>query len=291
MGRYSIYKNEIMNDNRSKKFNFLDDSRKYYVYRISDNKGNSYYGSRISQKDDIYEDLLNYCSSTRDKERKKHILENKDNYKFKVIKTFSNRDEMIIYESFLHFYFNVKDNKNFWNKSNQSPFGVFFRKDIWKDEKFLLKMSKIRKDIWNRKGYKESQSKKLKERHADPIYKEKFRNKMTQVNKDLDKRKKAGDKIKENWKDPKFRKKAMANRPSKKIPYILLKDNKVIKEYNSRDELSKQENISLYVIREIIKNNKIIDIDIMTPKQKKKMQNLHGIKIMKKEDYETNKSN
>ena len=48
---------------------------------------------------------------------------NKERYKLKIIKVFNNPGDKILYEAFLHQYFNVKLHNNFWNESNQTPFG------------------------------------------------------------------------------------------------------------------------------------------------------------------------
>ena len=119
---YSIYKKEVLQDCRSSKLTFKPDGRKYYVYRITDltrTNEEHYYGSRISKKENIIEDFWEYKTSSK----YNIISENRDNYKLKIIKVFDNAGDMIIYESFLHQYFNVKEHNNFWNKSNQLPWG------------------------------------------------------------------------------------------------------------------------------------------------------------------------
>jgi len=109
-----------MADERSKKFKFLNDGRKYYVYRASDYNGLHYYGSRISKENNIIKDFWKYGTSS---DRKQVILENSELYKVKIIKEFDNSDDMYIYESYLHRCFDVKDNDIFWNGANQTPFG------------------------------------------------------------------------------------------------------------------------------------------------------------------------
>jgi len=118
---FRIYKHKIMIDGRSKIFDFLVDGRKYYVYRITDiNTNESYYGSRASKNKDLITDFWGYGTSSK---RKHSILNNSINYKLKIIKEFDNYDDMIIYESFLHWYFNVKSHSVFFNEANQTPFG------------------------------------------------------------------------------------------------------------------------------------------------------------------------
>lgn len=122
MSRYSIYKNIILEDERSKilRFNKVD-NRFHYVYRITEIKTKKhYYGSRTSIKEPLL-DLINYGTSSK---RKLDIINNPENYKFKIIKVFDNSGDKMLYESFLHQYFNVKEKDNrFWNKSNQTPWG------------------------------------------------------------------------------------------------------------------------------------------------------------------------
>lgn len=106
---------------RDRKLNFnTTDDRSYYVYRVTHiGDSVSYYGSRICKATITpIEDLLKYCTSSK---RKNHILCNKEQYKFKVIKVFNNYADMICYESFLHQYFDVKLNSKFFNEANQLP--------------------------------------------------------------------------------------------------------------------------------------------------------------------------
>lgn len=121
MTKYSIYKKKIMEDPRSEKINFKTDGRVYYVYRISDIEDKKhYYGYHIQVLDDIIEDLKSYGTSGK---KKKLILENKDRFKFKIIKIFKSPGDAIMFESFLHQYFDVKNHNKFFNYSNQTPFG------------------------------------------------------------------------------------------------------------------------------------------------------------------------
>jgi len=119
--RYTIYKNQILLNNKSSIFDFQVDGRVYYTYRITDvTTGEHYYGSRIKVKETILDDFWFYCTSSK---RKHLIKENKSNYKVKIIKIFNNLDDMYIFESFLHQKLDVKNNDCFWNQSNQTPFG------------------------------------------------------------------------------------------------------------------------------------------------------------------------
>lgn len=123
MTRYSIYKKLILKNQNSNKLNFNPDGRKHYVYRITDFTRNSeehYYGSRTSKLKDILKDFWNYRTSSK---YNKIIKENKEDYKVKIIKIFDNSGDKILYEAFIHQFFNVKLHNSFWNKSNQTPFG------------------------------------------------------------------------------------------------------------------------------------------------------------------------
>ncbi len=148
---FSKYKNIILLDNRSNKFNFLNDGRIYYVYRITDiNSLEYYYGSRILRKGTIEEDFWEYCTSSK---RKSIINENKQNYKLKIIKTFNTSDDMMIYESYLHQYFDVKNHNKFFNEANQTPFGFNtnniepHNKGVTLSKEEALKRSSTRKEI------------------------------------------------------------------------------------------------------------------------------------------------
>lgn len=120
--RYTIYKKLVLQDPRSKKLDFNPDGKKHYVYRVTDytrNEEKHYYGSRTAKLSNIIEDFWNYKTSS-----KYNILNEskKENYNVKILKFFNNPADKIIYEAFLHQYFNVRNSNSFWNKSNQTPF-------------------------------------------------------------------------------------------------------------------------------------------------------------------------
>lgn len=105
-----------------------DNSNKtHYVYRITNIvTGMHYYGSRTcigSPKEDLG---IKYFSSITNK-RYKFIIEdqkvNRQNYKYKIVKICKNTEEKNIYESYIHYKFNVKDNERFYNLHNQAPKG------------------------------------------------------------------------------------------------------------------------------------------------------------------------
>ena len=96
---------------------------KSYVYRITNIKEQKYYyGSRKSKKEDLMQDLKSYRSSFK-KWFKVDQINNPDNYKYKIIRVFETRDEATIFESKLHYKFDVKTHSKFYNLSNQTPNG------------------------------------------------------------------------------------------------------------------------------------------------------------------------
>ena len=119
--KYKEYKSMVKSDERINKLNHNVDDGVYYVYRITDTlNGNHYYGYRKQKKDDIMIDLKDYSSSSK---MKKYIKSNPNEFKFKVVRQFDNSAEAIIFESFLHAQFDVKNHTSFINESNQTPFG------------------------------------------------------------------------------------------------------------------------------------------------------------------------
>lgn len=116
----------VMVNGRDRKLNFNSvDNRLYYVYRVTHIEDTvSYYGSKICKSEAApITDLRKYCTSSK---RKSHILDNKHEYKFKIIKVFNSCADMICYESFLHQYFDVKLNSKFFNEANQLPHSFFY---------------------------------------------------------------------------------------------------------------------------------------------------------------------
>lgn len=114
--KYSIYKKEYKENPKTV------DGRFHYVYRIKNLITlKYYYGSRTS-KDEPKKDIgLKYFTSS--KYIKDDFKNNTQNYSIKIIKIFDNPEDKIMYESFLHAKFNVKNHKKFLNKSNQSKSG------------------------------------------------------------------------------------------------------------------------------------------------------------------------
>ncbi len=119
---FKRYKEKIKKDEKYKKIRFVKDGRNHYVYRITTPKVKYYYGSR-SEKSEKIGIGVNYFTSSTNSDFVNSFKEEPNIFKIKILKIFDNRSDAIIYESFLHKKFNVKNNNVFINKSNQTPFG------------------------------------------------------------------------------------------------------------------------------------------------------------------------
>lgn len=99
----------------------------HYVYRITNLIRNKhYYGSRTSKNEPINDLGVNYFSSSSDKEFIEDQQNNPKNYKYVIVRIFETRNEALLFESHLHFKFNVAKNKNFYNKSNVTSTGFIY---------------------------------------------------------------------------------------------------------------------------------------------------------------------
>lgn len=93
----------------------------HYVYRITNiSIGMHYYGSRtckeVLPKDDIGK---LYFSSSRDRRFILDQTSNPSNYKYKVVKTFSDREKATAFEIMVHNRLDVKNHEKFYNRANQ----------------------------------------------------------------------------------------------------------------------------------------------------------------------------
>lgn len=90
-----------------------------YVYWVSDIKTHKHYiGSRKSSCCDLKYDLQKYKTSSK---IVKYIFENrKEDLRLTILRVFKTREEAYNYEIFLHKYFEVDSNENFYNKSKQT---------------------------------------------------------------------------------------------------------------------------------------------------------------------------
>ncbi len=114
------YKKSVVEDPRSEKLDFTPDGRNHYVYRVTKDREH-YYGSRT----DLNEDTIGvtYFTSSCNKNFAKDFKANPKNYKVKIIKSFNNPGDKILFESYLHQKFDVKNHDNFINRANQTAFG------------------------------------------------------------------------------------------------------------------------------------------------------------------------
>lgn len=103
---------------KKKRRNLVNDRKYHYTYRITNIKeGMYYYGVHSCDCLPEEEIGISYFSSSK-KEFVKHQKEHPQEYKYKVIKIFSTREEANYHEEILHAKFNVKDHKKFYNKHN-----------------------------------------------------------------------------------------------------------------------------------------------------------------------------
>jgi hypothetical protein len=123
--RYSIYKNLVLQDERSKKLCFKPDGREHYVYRITDytrDEKEHYIGSHTPSKGKVYSNLIDEFWTYKTSSKYNVLNEDKkENYKIKILRVFDNPADKIIYEAFLHQYHDVKLSNKFWNETNQGP--------------------------------------------------------------------------------------------------------------------------------------------------------------------------
>ena len=125
--RYSIYKKLVLQDERSKELIFEADGREHYVYRVTDytrTEKEHYYGSHTPRLNKVYDSLEEEFWTYRTSSDYNILNEDKkEDYKVKILKVFDNPADKMIYEAFLHQYFDAKLHKSFWNESNQTHFG------------------------------------------------------------------------------------------------------------------------------------------------------------------------
>lgn len=113
-----------LNFNKLKTIYGSEDDKYFYIYRITNIKENKhYYGCRVSYvlpSDDLG---AKYISSSSDKSFLEEQKSNRERFKYKIIKIFNNNADKILYECFLHQYFDVKNHSKFYNASNATPNG------------------------------------------------------------------------------------------------------------------------------------------------------------------------
>lgn len=122
---FKQYHNQIKHHPKCSRLNFNKvDGRYYYVYRVTSiYDGTHYYGSRVSVIEPK-KDFWSYGTSSSQIGRKNHIIECNYEYKLKIVKIFDNNGMKILWEAYLHHNFDVRINDKFWNKANQTSFGL-----------------------------------------------------------------------------------------------------------------------------------------------------------------------
>ena len=119
---YKKYKE--LNFHKLKTMYVSEPDKYFYIYRITNIKEHKhYYGCRVSSVHPSNDLAVKYISSSSDSEFKEEQKSNKENFKYKIIKIFDNNADKILYECFLHQYFDVKTHSDFYNISNAIPNG------------------------------------------------------------------------------------------------------------------------------------------------------------------------
>ena len=96
----------------------------HYVYRITNiQEKKHYYGVRSSKIEPKLDLGIKYFSSSKDKDFIQEQKDDKNIFKYKIIKTFDSREEAIKLEIKLHAKFNVGINESFYNKAKQTSTG------------------------------------------------------------------------------------------------------------------------------------------------------------------------
>ncbi len=117
---FKKYKERVLNDPRSEKLDFNPDGRNHYVYRVS--REEHYYGSK-SEKLGGVNDTIGDGYYTSSNYLEESFKGNPEDYKVKIIRRFDNPVDKILFESYLHQKFDVKNHDSFINRSNQTPWG------------------------------------------------------------------------------------------------------------------------------------------------------------------------
>ncbi len=142
---FTKYKTEVLLDSRSSKLNFEPDNRNHYVYRISNKYIRLYY---YGSKTEDYSDTIGcgYYTSSADNWFLSDFKTNPDDYQIKIIRRFNNSADKILFESYLHNCFDVKNHNNFINLMNQTPFGFdatgYFNNPLYGKDRRLIQSEK-----------------------------------------------------------------------------------------------------------------------------------------------------
>lgn len=93
----------------------------YYVYRITNISENKHYYGQRCQKITPENDLgVLYYSSSKDKTFIEDQKQNPDDYKYKIIRKFTDKEQALKLEIKLHNKFGVHLNPNFYNRAKQT---------------------------------------------------------------------------------------------------------------------------------------------------------------------------
>lgn len=114
----------------------------HYTYEVTNVANNKYYiGVRSSDIPPIYDLGIEYFSCSKDKIFKKDQKENPQNYEYKIIGIFFDRETASLNEIEIHSLYNVAKNPQFYNKANASSTG-FNRNGVSDSAETRLRKSK-----------------------------------------------------------------------------------------------------------------------------------------------------
>jgi len=117
----------------------------FYTYQIFNTKTHKFYiGVRKSKVDPIKDIGIRYFSSSLDKDFIDDQKLNPQDYEYTVLGIFPSRKEAVAEEISLHEFYNVGQNKRFYNKAKQTSIG-FDTSGIELSEEHKRKMSESRK--------------------------------------------------------------------------------------------------------------------------------------------------
>jgi hypothetical protein len=99
----------------------------HYVYRITNKvEQKHYYGVRGCNVEPTLDLGIKYFSSSTDKDFRDDQKNHPENYKYKIVRICSNREEAGALEKKLHEKFNVGINESFYNRAKQTSTGFDF---------------------------------------------------------------------------------------------------------------------------------------------------------------------
>jgi hypothetical protein len=117
----------------------------HYVYRITNKKENKHYYGVRSTISSPYDDLgVKYFSSSTDHDFMESQKNEKENYKYKIVRIFSTREDAIALEINLHEKFDVARNPNFYNKARQTN-SSFDLEGTKRSDEFKKNLSELNK--------------------------------------------------------------------------------------------------------------------------------------------------